>query len=78
MCQRCVEAVKRYWPDLPQGDYGRLLWSCTAFPAAKPETVEQQVRDMAERSGCDLGKAMKIVDEETNAAMAQARAEPEE
>ena len=78
MCQRCVEAVKRYWPDLPQGDYGRLLWNCTAFPVAMPETIEQQVRDMAERSGCDLGKAIQIADQELDEAMKHARAEPEE
>jgi hypothetical protein len=77
MCQRCVEAVKHYWPDLPKEDYGTLLWSCTAFPFASPERTEEQIRIAAEKSGCDLGKAIALAEREMDEAMAQSRAESE-
>ncbi len=69
MCQKCLDAVKRYWPDLPKEDYGELLFSCTAFPFADLETTKQQIREMAEKSGRDLLKAMVIAEEETREAI---------
>ena len=78
MCQRCIDAVKRHWPDLPEVDYHRLLWNCTAFPVAPPEVIEQQVREMAEKSGCDLDKAIVIADMELSEAMTHASVENDE
>ena len=75
MCQQCLDAVNRYWPDLSKEDCASLLWCCTAFPFADPDTVTRQVREMAEKSGRDLGKAMMIADEEVTEAMGQAAEE---
>ncbi len=67
MCQQCVDAVKKYWPDLPDDRYGDLLMSATSFPFGDADRVEREVREMAEQSGCDLGKAVAIADAELDA-----------
>ncbi|MCK5609331.1 hypothetical protein KAR91_46085 [Candidatus Pacearchaeota archaeon] len=76
MCQICVAAVKEYWPDLPESEYGNLLMSATCFPCGPPETTIVQVREMADkvrvagRPG-DVQMALCIADEETEAAMSE-------
>jgi hypothetical protein len=69
MCQKCVDAVKKHWPDLPEEDYGTLLMSATAFPMADAEYIENQLEDLARRTRCDLGFACAIADWETSKAM---------
>lgn len=73
MCQKCLDAVKRWWPDLPKEQYGEMLWSVTCFPFGGAEQIESQIKDMAERSGCDLRAAMAIADDELTEAMAEFR-----
>lgn len=75
MCQKCVEAVKKHWPKLPESQYSSLLLGCTAWPCAGPEETERQLKDMAIRSGQDLGMAMAIADTETREAMSQLEGE---
>ena len=72
MCQRCLDAVKRHWPDLSETEQGILLWNATAFPFSGPETTEKQLKEMAERSGRDLGKAIALAEADMEAAMAEA------
>lgn len=62
MCKQCIEAVRKHWPDLPNDQYGDLLWCTTAFPFGGPEIVEPQLEEMARLSGCDLEKAKAIAD----------------
>jgi hypothetical protein len=67
MCQKCYDAVKRHWPELPEEDYGALLMSATAFPLAGPDAIEKQLADLAQQTGCDVGKAIALVDAESSA-----------
>ena len=69
MCQLCVDAVRRYFPDVPDDDYGDFLMTATAFPCAGGEHVAKQLEEMAEKSGGDWRRAMAIADEEMEAAM---------
>ena len=69
MCQKCVDAVKKYWPNLPEDKWDSLLWGATCFPAGEPEQVEQQLQELAEQSGCDFDKAMAIANMESEKAM---------
>lgn len=73
MCQQCWDAVKKYWPDLPESDYHDLLWNTTAFPFADPETTRKQVQDMAERSGQNLHAAFTLAVEDLDRDMAVIR-----
>ena len=73
MCQQCVDGVRQYWPTLPEEDFDTLLWQCTCYPAGGPEDVVPQLREMAEKSGCDFGKAMAIADAEIEAALKELR-----
>ena len=69
MCQLCIDAVKQYWPDLPEEDWSTLLMGTTAYPFVSGEETARQLKEMAEASGCDLGTAMAIVNEEMRQAM---------
>ena len=69
MCQICVDAIKKYWPDLPEDKWGDFLMSCTCYPAGCGEQVAEQVKEMAEKSGCDLKRAMGIANQEMEEAM---------
>lgn len=73
MCQRCVDVIAKYWPDLPKEQWSDLLWGATAFPAGDHELIEQQVKEMAERTNCDLQMALAIADTEMDAAMRELR-----
>lgn len=71
MCQKCSDAVKAYWPDLPESEYKTLLMGATCFPFGTPEQTSQQLRDMAHKSGQNLDLALAIASEETEDALAQ-------
>jgi len=64
MCQECVDAVKEYWPELPQDQWGDLLMGATAYPYGGPEKIRTQLAEMAERSGRHLGKALALADDD--------------
>ena len=71
MCQKCIDAVKKFWPDLPENQYSDLLWNITCFPFGDHNDVLSQVKEMAEKSGCNLDKAMAIANEQTKRAMSE-------
>lgn len=73
MCQLCLDACNKYWPDLNNEERSTLLMGATSFPFASGEDTAAQLKDIAERSGCDLNKALAIVDEELEAAVAEAK-----
>ena len=78
MCEKCAAAVKKYWPDLPDDQYGTLLYGATCFPFGSPEQVEQHLKEMAEKTNCNLDMALAIADIETEKAMQEIRKEDEE
>ncbi len=59
-----ADALKEHWPNLSAYDCNALLWCATSYPLGRPEVVAEQVQEMAERSGCDLDKAMWLVEQD--------------
>jgi hypothetical protein len=51
MCEKCVKAVDKYFPDCPLEFYGDFLITSTAFPAGSPETIEAQLKELKD-AGC--------------------------
>ena len=43
MCQKCVDAVRLHYPQLPEKDYGSFLMGATCFPFGEPEQVAEQL-----------------------------------
>ena len=68
MCQACVGAIQKYWPKLSEDEYSDLLYSATAYPAGDAEQVVAQIKEMAQRSGCNLGVAIRLAVEDTEKA----------
>ena len=64
MCQQCVDALKQYWPDLPESQWWTLLFGGTCFPFGSGEQTAAQLRELAEKSGCDMERALAIADSE--------------
>lgn len=44
MCQRCVDAVKKYFPDCPVKEYGNFLLEATPFPCGTAQDTETALR----------------------------------
>lgn len=61
MCQKCVDAIKKFWPNVPEDKWADVLWGLTCFPAGCGDIVAKQLEEMAIRSGQDLNKAQGIV-----------------
>lgn len=70
MCQACVEAVKRHYPQLPDKDYGGFLMAVTCFPFGDPERVDEQLATMKRNTDGSVGAAYAYADRETDMAMA--------
>jgi len=69
MCEKCVAAVKKYWPNLPEEKYPELLWNATCFPFGDHEMVARQVKEMAIEAKHDLDRALAIAGAEMTKAM---------
>ena len=69
MCKLCTDALDEHWPDLNEKERYALLINATAFPASDGETTARQVKEMAERSGCNLMKALHLAVEDLDKAM---------
>jgi hypothetical protein len=58
MCEQCLAAIKKYYPDLPESDYGVLLMNATAYPFGCGKTVERQLKETSEATDGSLGQAI--------------------
>ena len=47
MCQHCVDALQKNFPDLPEKDAVALLWEFTSFPFGSHEQVQQELVELA-------------------------------
>ncbi len=71
MCQKCFDAVKKYYPRLPEKHYGDLLMGATAFPFGDAETVERQLKELIEKTDGTLEGAYAFAAAELDKGMAQ-------
>jgi hypothetical protein len=67
--ETCIEFVNRVWGECSLEEADILLWNCTAFPCADISHIEKQLKDIKERSGGNVGKAVHICDEEMEIAL---------
>jgi len=45
MCERCVDAVRKHFPDVDDDRISEILWEHTAFPMGQPDQIERQVAE---------------------------------
>jgi hypothetical protein len=50
MCEKCIEALNRYFPNLSEKEAGDLLWNETTFPFGTAERIVKQLQDLANRA----------------------------
>ena len=48
MCQECLRAVYRWFPEVDASEYHHILYSLTAFPFGGPVYVESQLQELRE------------------------------
>lgn len=68
MCQKCLEAVKKYYPHLTGEDVGLLLWSATAYPMGGPEQIERQLKEVRAATDGTLDAAIGYATKQMDAA----------
>lgn len=73
MCQKCIDAVKKHYPNLPKKDYGELLMSATAFPFGQPEYIEKQLKELKRKTDGTLDGAIAYTHQQLHRAMAKIR-----
>lgn len=71
MCNQCIETVKKWFPLLPEDQYGELLVSGTAFPMGDPEYIAAQVEELAKHSDGTLDSALAYAHEQFRAEAAR-------
>ncbi len=64
-----LEFVRHIFGPCAMDEAESLLWTCTAYPMCSVELVKEQLLDIKDKSGGDVGKALAIADAETKAAM---------
>ncbi len=74
MCEKCHEAMEKYFGDLSDDEKDAILWGLTAFPAGSAEQIVSQIEHAHE---IGLGAAWAEVDAEIKAINAIERAEVE-
>lgn len=58
MCEKCIEAVKKYYPGFFEDCYGDLLMGATCFPFGNPELIESQLAEVRKNSDGTLPGAL--------------------
>lgn len=75
MCQKCIDAIKETWKDLPEENYDDLLMGATCFPFGDPEEIKKQLIEIGEKSNYNLGFALEIAWIEMKVEMRKCREE---
>lgn len=74
MCAKCVDAVRRYFPDCPDAEMGEFLMSATSFPFGCGDDVERALKEHHDAGCRTTGEASARADEEMDKAMREYRA----
>lgn len=70
MCQKCVDAVRQYYPQLPEKEWGNFLMGVTCFPFGCGEQVAEQLQRTKRNTDGSVGAAYAYADTEMTMAMA--------
>ncbi len=68
MCQRCLDALREFFPAVPAAEAGNFLFSCTCYPCGEPADVRGQLAKLREQTA-DYQECYAIADYETMEAM---------
>lgn len=60
MCQQCVDAVGKYFPDLKGKDVADLLMECTSFPMGEPDQIRAQLAELRAKTDGTLDGAKAV------------------
>lgn len=69
MCQRCVDAVRKYYPQVSDEDMGDFLMAATAFPAGGSDLIERQLKEAKEATDGSVEAACAFACAQVDAAL---------
>lgn len=69
MCEKCKEAIDKYWTGLPEPLIGELLMNATCFPFGDHNMVAKQLRQMSRRSNQNVEKAIILAHRDLDCQM---------
>jgi len=75
MCQKCNDALDKYYPNLNEEERGDLLMSATAFPFGDAAYIENQLKELVENTDGTLHGALAFVDQEMHQILAESHAQ---
>ena len=75
MCQKCIDAAKRHYPDFSDEEVGALLMNATCFPFGSPELVERQIIEVRQNTDGSLQSAIDFAHEELDREMNKFRSQ---
>ena len=64
MCEQCALAAEWYYPNLSDEERGEILMSATCFPFGGPEDVEEQLKELIEKTDGTLMGALCFAEQE--------------
>lgn len=74
MCEKCVEACRKIFPEVPDEDMCNFLMGTTCYPFGGPEDVAQQLASNRERmTTSDWQECYTIADADMTTAAEEAR-----
>lgn len=69
MCKSCVDAVRHFWPEMPDDEIGNWLYGATGFPFWTPEQLWRECATLKRKIGANYAAAYGIADHELDVAM---------
>ena len=73
MCEKCIAAVEKHYPELSDEEGGELLISATCFPFGSPEQIEDQLIELKDKTDGTMGGAIAFAHKELDEAMSKIR-----
>ena len=73
MCERCALAVERHYPHLTEAERCEILMGATCFPFGSPESIEEQLVELKEKTDGTLRGALVFASAEMDRQMREFR-----
>lgn len=69
MCQKCHDALRKYYPDVVEEEAGTFLMCVTAFPFGDGDIIERQLREAKENTDGSIEAAYAYADAQVKRAL---------
>ena len=69
MCQQCLAACRKYYPDIPENEIQSFLMGATCYPFGSPDDVAADLKRAAANTDGTIQGAIAFVEEEIERAM---------